>query len=51
MFGLTLSEMGVNPLIATLILASGLLFVIGFIKSSQENEYKKLMDDFTKSRD
>tara|TARA_Y100001968_G_C18995904_1_gene543592 strand:- start:436 stop:618 length:183 start_codon:yes stop_codon:yes gene_type:complete len=45
-FALTMSEMGLSPLIIFIASFSSFLFVIGFIKSSRENEYKKLMDSF-----
>ena len=45
-FALTMSEMGLSPLIIGITLVSSSLFIIGFIKSSKENEYKKLMDSF-----
>ena len=45
-FALSMSEMGLSPLILFIVLISSLLFIVGFVKSSQENEYKKLMDSF-----
>ena len=45
-FALTASEMGLSPLMLVLILSSSIVFIVGFAKSSRENEYKKLMDSF-----
>ena len=45
-FALTASEMGLSPAILALILVSSVVFIVGFAKSSRENEYKKLMDSF-----
>ena len=45
-FALTASEMGLNPAIIGLIIISSFVFILGFAKSSRENEYKKLMDSF-----
>ena len=45
-FALTASEMGLSPTILTLIVVSSIAFIVGFAKSSRENEYKKLMDSF-----
>ena len=45
-FALTASEMGLSPTILALILVSSIVFIVGFAKSSRENEYKKLMDSF-----
>ena len=46
LFALTASEMGLSPTILALIVVSSIVFIIGFAKSSRENEYKKLMDSF-----
>ena len=46
LFALTASEMGISPAIFGLILVSSIVFIVGFAKSSRENEYKKLMDSF-----
>ena len=46
LFALTASEMGLSPAIIALILISSVAFIVGFAKSSRENEYKKLMDSF-----
>ncbi len=45
-FALTASEMGLSPKIIALIVFSSFIFIVGFSKSSRENEYKKLMDSF-----
>ena len=45
-FALTASEMGLSSPVLALIVFSSLVFIMGFSKSSRENEYKKLMDSF-----
>tara|TARA_B100000700_G_C14291197_1_gene510557 strand:+ start:97 stop:282 length:186 start_codon:yes stop_codon:yes gene_type:complete len=50
-FALTANEMGLNPGIILLIVISSSLFIFGFIKSSRENEYKKLMDSFVNQQE
>tara|TARA_Y100001968_G_scaffold302448_1_gene315787 strand:+ start:201 stop:380 length:180 start_codon:yes stop_codon:yes gene_type:complete len=50
-FALTASEMGLSPAILALIIFSSIVFVVGFAKSSRENEYKKLMDSFIERKD
>ena len=50
-FGLTTSEMGFSPTILALILISSIAFIVGFAKSSRENEYKKLMDSFIERKE
>ena len=45
-FALTAGEMGLSPSIIALIVVSSVVFIVGFAKSSRENEYKKLMDSF-----
>ena len=50
-FALTASEMGLSPLILALIVVSSIVFVVGFAKSSRENEYKKLMDSFIEKKE
>ena len=50
-FGLTSSEMGLSPTIIALIVVSSIVFVVGFAKSSRENEYKKLMDSFIERKE
>ena len=51
LFALTASEMGLSPTIVVLILVSSLAFIVGFAKSSRENEYKKLMDSFIERKE
>jgi len=46
LFALTASEMGLSSLTLALIVVSSIVFIVGFAKSSKENEYKKLMDSF-----
>ena len=50
-FALTASEMGLSPTIIALIVLSSVVFIVGFAKSSKENEYKKLMDSFIESKE
>ena len=50
-FALTASEMGLSPTILALIVVSSIVFIVGFAKSSRENEYKKLMDSFIESKE
>ena len=50
-FALTTSEMGISPAILALIIVSSLVFIVGFTKSSRENEYKKLMDSFIERKE
>ena len=50
-FALTASEMGLSPTILFLIVVSSIIFVVGFAKSSRENEYKKLMDSFIERKE
>ena len=50
-FALTASEMGLTPTILALIVVSSIVFIIGFAKSSRENEYKKLMDSFIERKE
>ena len=50
-FALTASEMGLSPTIIALIVFSSIVFIIGFAKSSRENEYKKLMDSFIERKE
>ena len=45
-FALTASEMGLSPIMLALVVLSSIVFIVGFAKSSRENEYKKLMDSF-----
>ena len=51
LFGLTFSEMGLNPPLLGLVIFFSALFIVGFVKSSRENEYKQLMDDFIKKKE
>ena len=51
LFALTASEMGLSPSILALIIVSSVVFIVGFAKSSRENEYKKLMDSFIERKD
>tara|TARA_B100000700_G_scaffold277116_1_gene324257 strand:- start:230 stop:409 length:180 start_codon:yes stop_codon:yes gene_type:complete len=46
LFALTAIEMGLSTSILTLIVVSSIVFVMGFAKSSRENDYKNLMDSF-----
>ena len=50
-FALTASEMGFSPSILALIVVSSIVFIVGFAKSSRENEYKKLMDSFIERKE
>ena len=50
-FALTASEMGISPAILALIVVSSIVFIVGFAKSSRENEYKKLMDSFIERKE
>ena len=50
-FALTASEMGLNPLLIVIIISASFVFLAGFIKSSRENEYKKLMDYYTQNQE
>ncbi len=51
LFALTASEMGLSPTVLTLIVVSSVVFIVGFAKSSRENEYKKLMDSFIERKE
>ena len=50
-FALTANEMGLSPTILALIVFSSIVFIVGFAKSSRENEYKKLMDSFIERKE
>ena len=50
-FALTASEIGLSPTILALIVFSSIAFIVGFAKSSRENEYKKLMDSFIERKE
>ena len=43
--------MALSPKILALILFSSIVFIVGFAKSSRENEYKKLMDSFIERKE
>ena len=51
LFALTANEMGLSPAILCLIVISSIVFIVGFAKSSRENEYKKLMDSFIERKE
>ena len=51
LFALTSSEMGLSSSTLALIVVSSIVFIIGFAKSSKENEYKKLMDSFIERKE
>ena len=46
LFALTASEMSLSSSTLVFIVVSSIVFIVGFAKSSRENEYKKLMDSF-----
>ena len=46
-FSLTMVEMGLDPVTLIIIIIASIIFIAGFVKSSRENEYKKLMDYYT----
>ena len=50
-FALTASEMGISTSILSIIVVSVVVFIVGFSKSSRENEYKKLMDSFIQKKE
>ncbi len=50
-FALSANEMGLSPTILALIVVSSIVFIVGFAKSSKENEYKKLMDSFIERKE
>ena len=51
LFALTSSEMGLSSSTLALIVVSSIVFIVGFAKSSKENEYKKLMDSFIERKE
>ena len=51
LFALTASEMGLSLSTLALIVVSSIFFIVGFAKSSKENEYKKLMDSFIERKE
>ena len=50
LFALSASEMGISSSILTLVIVASIVFIVGFAKSSRENEYKKLMDSFIEKK-
>ena len=50
-FALTAGEMGLSPTILVLVFLASSAFIVGFAKSSRENEYKKLIDSFIERKD
>ena len=51
LFALTASEMGLSSSILALIVVSSIVFIVGFVKSSKDNEYKKVMDSFIERKE
>ena len=51
LLGLTLSEMGINPLLLTLIIASSILFVVAFGLSSKNMDSDGIMNWMMKKPD
>ena len=51
LLALTASEIGLSPSIISLIAVSSIVFIVGFTKSSRDNEYKKLMDSFIERKE
>ena len=51
LFSLTASEIGLSPSLLSLIVISSIVFIVGFAKSSRDNEYKKLMDSFIERKE
>ena len=51
LFAVTTSEMGLDNSTITLIVVSSIVFIVGFARSSKENEYKKLMDSFIERKE
>ena len=51
LLALTASEIGLSPSIISLIAFSSIVFIVGFTKSSRENEYKELMDSFIEKKE
>ena len=43
-FGLTLSEMGISPLLLTIIISFSLLFIVGFLLSSKNMDSDGIME-------
>ena len=44
LFGLTLSEMGISPLLLTIIISFSLLFIVGFLLSSKNMDSDGIME-------
>lgn len=51
LFALTASEMGLDPLTIIVIVIAASVFIAGFVKSSRENEYKKIMDSYVNKKE
>ena len=51
LFALTASEMGLSTSALALIILTSIVFIVGFAKSSRENEYKKRMDSFIERKE
>ena len=51
LFALTASEMGLSTSVLAMIILSSIVFIVGFAKSSRDNEYKKLMDSFIERKE
>tara|TARA_Y100001968_G_scaffold305939_1_gene322334 strand:- start:356 stop:535 length:180 start_codon:yes stop_codon:yes gene_type:complete len=51
LFAFNASEMGLSWPILVLIAISSIAFILGFGKSSRENEYRKLMDSFIERKE
>jgi len=51
LFSLTAAEIGLSPSLLSLIVISSIVFIVGFAKSSRDNEYKKLMDSFIERKE
>ena len=51
LFALTASEMSLSSSTLVFIVVSSIVFIVGFAKSSRENEYKKLMDSFIERKE
>ena len=51
LFALSASQMGLSSSTLALIVVPSIVFIVGFAKSSKENEYKKLMDSFIERKE
>ena len=49
--GYSRKDLRLLSLILALIIVSSIVFIVGFAKSSRENEYKKLMDSFIERKE